>query len=150
MPGEPRVERARDGGHAVGAAREPRFVQEEEPQDLAEAEGDDGEIVLPEPQRDHRQPGARGGGEPDRRGPREDERHAPDGQQGGRIGADGEEGDGAEVHESRHAPLDVQAERHERADADQRRDGREVGDHARALTIARPRGRSASQAAPRE
>ena len=150
VSGEARVERARNRGHAVRAAREPRFVQEEQPQDLAEAEGDDGEVILSESQRDHRQAGAGRGGEPHRRRPREDERRAPDGQQGGRVRADGEERDGTEVHEPGQAPLDVQAERQERPDADERRDGGEVGDHARALTSARRRGRSASPAAPRE
>jgi len=55
--GESRVERARDRGHAVGAAREPGFVQQEQPQHLGEPERDDGEVVLAETQRDRRQPG---------------------------------------------------------------------------------------------
>jgi hypothetical protein len=150
VPGELGVERARDRRHAVGAAREPRFVQEEQPQDLAESEGDDGKVILSEAQGDHRQPGAGGGGEPDGCGPREGEGCPPDGQQGGRIRADGEKRDGAEVHEPGQAPLDVQAERQHGADADQRGDGGEVGDHPRALTIARRRGRSASPAGRRE
>src|SRR5439155_119858 len=77
------------------------------------------------------------------------ERRAPDGQQGGRVRADAEEGDGAEVHESGQSPLDVQAEGEQGAHADQRRDGGEVGNHPRALTIGRRPGRSAAPAARR-
>ena len=82
VPAEARMERARDPGHAVRAAGEPGLVQEEQPQDLAEAEGDDGEVVLSEAQRDRREPGPGGSGERDRRGPRGDERGAADGEQG--------------------------------------------------------------------
>ena len=38
-------------GDAVGAAREPRLVQEEEAQHLGAAQRDDGEVVLAEPER---------------------------------------------------------------------------------------------------
>ena len=129
MPGELRVKRARDRRDAVGPAREPRFVEEEEPQDFAEAERHDREVILSQAQRHHRQPGPGGGGEPDCGRPREEERCAPDGQQGGRVRADGEERDGAEIHEPGHAPLNVQAERHQRADTDQRGNGGQIRDH---------------------
>ncbi len=119
-------------------------------QDLAEAERDDGQVVLLESQRDHGQAGAGDGGQPDRHGPCDDERRPPDSQQGGRIRADGEECNGAEVHKPGQAPLHVQAEREQRAHTDQGRDGDEVGDHPRALTIARRQGRSAASAVPRE
>ena len=142
---EPRVERTRDPGHAVGAAREPRFVQEAEPEDFREAERHDGEVVLAQAERHHREPGAGRGRERHGRDPRQHERRAADRQQRGGIGADGEERDDAEVHEPGQSPLDVQTERQERPDADQGRDGGEVGEHE---FTAFPRDRWAAPAAP--
>ena len=149
MGGEPPVEGARDRGHAVRAVREPGFVQEEQPQDLREPERDDGEVILSEPQGDHRQAGAGGGGEHDCRWPRDDEWRAPDGQQGGGVRADGEGRDDAEIHETGQSPLDVQAERQQGPHPDERHDGGEVRGHARSLTSGRRRDRSAARAAPR-
>ena len=102
--------RARDVGDAVRAAGDLVPVQQHDPDDLAEAQRDDGQIVAAQPQ--HRkaqhhaeargqQPGQRQAGpEAEAEGLRE---------QGVGIGADGVEGDVAEIEQAGEADDDVQA-----------------------------------------
>jgi hypothetical protein len=101
LAGEPRVERAGDRGDAVGAPGEPGLVEQKESEHFGESESYDGQIILAQSQRHERQRGARGGGECDARGPRQEQRHAADCQERGGVGADGEERDRAEVHQAR-------------------------------------------------
>ena len=129
--GEPRGERARDPGDAVGAAGEPRLVQKKEAYHFGAAQRDDGEIVLAEPERGE---GERGPGHAARHeggGPRERQSDPGDGEQARGVGADPEEGHHAEVHEPRQPPLHVEPEGQQGADPDEGGDGHEVAGHAR-------------------
>ena len=139
---EPAVERTRDPGDAVGAPGEPGLVQEEEAQGLAEAQRDDGEIVLAQPERRQRQPRAREAADHEGGAPRQRPDDTRDHEQPRGVGADREEGHDAEIHQPREAPLHVEAEGQQRADAHQGGDGGQVADHDRAP--ARPCGRTRS------
>src|SRR5262249_58191335 len=82
------------------------------------------------------------GGESNPGGPGGGRGSPADREERGGVRAHSEEGDHAEIHEPRQAPLDVETEGQERAHPDQGGDGGEVGDHARAP--ASPVGRTRS------
>ena len=104
------VGRVGDAGDAARAA-ESVGVGGGHADDLAEAEGDDGQVVAPQPQggRSEDHPGHGGGGD----GRRQDHPEAPallGPEQGHGVGADGEEGDVAEVEEAGLADHHVEAD----------------------------------------
>jgi hypothetical protein len=110
-----------DAADAVGALGPLVEVQEDDRDDLAEAKGDDGEVVAPQPQRRRAEQDAeqRRRERPD--DDQDDERQVQPGERGGpvriRIRADREEGRVAEVEEAGEADDDVETERqqHEHA-----------------------------------
>ncbi len=117
---ERQVGDGRDAVRAVGdvRARDAVHVVHGDTEDLSEAEGHDGEVVAAQAQgggadedtEDQRRCGAGEGGRPEGELDAGELRELGAGDQGGRVGADAEEGDVAEVEESGEAYDDVEAE----------------------------------------
>ena len=102
--------RARDVGQAVGAAGDLVPVEQDDADDLAEAQRDDGQVVAAQAQDGKAQHDAEARGE--QAGQRQAGPEAqPEGlrEQGVGVGADGVEGDVAEVEQAGEADHDVQA-----------------------------------------
>jgi hypothetical protein len=102
--------RARDVGDAVGAASQVRPVDQHDADDLAERQGDDGEVVATQPQHREAEDDA-----PQRRQQAGDRQRGPEtqveggGQQRVRVGADRVERDVAEVEQAGQPDHDGQA-----------------------------------------
>ena len=110
IEGNAEQRRPRDVGDAGRAAGEVRPVEQDEPDDLAEGEGDDGEVVAAQPQHREAEDHAPGRGED--AGERQADPEAPAeivGEEREGIGADRVEGDVAEVEEAGVADDDVEA-----------------------------------------
>ena len=109
-----------------GPAGEAVPVVGRDPEDLAEAEGDDGQVVAPQPQR--RRADDQAEQRPRCSAPRSttsrngrwtcDRREGGAGEQGAHVGADAEEGDVAEVEQAGQADDDVEADGGDREHAD--------------------------------
>ena len=126
MPGD-RAERSGDAGDAVGAARqrlEP-VGQEDQADDLAEAQGDDGQVVAAHLQHGDAQDDAGRNANQHRKGQRlpPGQLHAQPldlrrGQDADGVGAQGKEGHVAQVQQAGEAHHDVQAQPHQDVEAD--------------------------------
>ena len=128
-----RVERL---GHVEDAARAADVVLEQvglgqDADDLAEAEGGDGQVVAADVQDGQAQQDAEahrhehGEGDGREEAPVGDTQLARARQEGRGVGADGEEGHEAEVEQAGHAEGDVEAQAHQRIERDERDDRRD-------------------------
>ena len=98
------------------AGAQPVGVDDDDPDDLAEPERDDRQVVAAHPQRRRAQDHAGDHGDGDRDRQRQEERPVPvlRGQDAGRVGADGVEADVAEVEQAGVPDHDVEADRDQR------------------------------------
>ena len=119
-------------------------VQQEQAEQLGEAEGHDGEVVLAQPQGGGADEQARRHREHDPGRHRHPEVDTGQGEEGGGVGAEGVEGDVAEVHEAGDAVVQGEAQGEQGLDADDRRQRHEVLGHA---VLHSPRGRNMRQSA---
>ena len=102
--------RSRNAGNAVGAVGDVVPVEKDKPDDLAETEGHDGQIVTAQPQHRKAEQNARQGSE--HTGQRQADPERPTelrGQQGVRVGADRVEGHVTQVQQASQPDNDIQS-----------------------------------------
>ena len=126
-----RDERPRHVRDPQGAAGQPRFVEEHDPDDFAKADCHNGKIIVLQPHREEREQGAESGARHRSCGKTAEWASACEADERRSIGAERHKAADAEIHETRHAPLEIERETDMRRDHHENENGDEVGRHLR-------------------